>query len=134
MTATRTNLLGLDLEGLVQWCAQLGEKRFRATQLFRWIHQKGVADFELMSDLAKSLREKLAAHATVQALPVIKQHISADGTIKWLFDVGEGNAVETVFIPETDRGTLCISSQAGCAIGCPCWHASKRNIPMWNFL
>ena len=118
MTATRTNLLGLDLEGLVQWCAQLGEKRFRATQLFRWIHQKGVADFELMSDLAKSLREKLAAHATVQALPVIKQHISADGTIKWLFDVGEGNAVETVFIPETDRGTLCISSQAGCAVGC----------------
>lgn len=118
MTTTRTNLLGLDLEGLVQWCAQLGEKRFRATQLYRWIHQKGVADFEQMSDLAKSLREKLAAQAVVQALPVIKQHISADGTIKWLFDVGDGNAVETVFIPETDRGTLCISSQAGCAVGC----------------
>lgn len=115
---TRTHLLGLDLEGLVQWCAQLGEKRFRATQLFRWIHQKGVADFEQMSDLAKSLREKLTTHAIVQALPVIKQHISADGTIKWLFDVGDGNAVETVFIPETDRGTLCISSQAGCAVGC----------------
>ena len=118
MTTTRTNLLGLDLEGLVQWCAQLGEKRFRATQLYRWIHQKGVADFEQMSDLAKSLREKLAAQAVVQALPVIKQHISADGTIKWLFDVGDGNAIESVFIPETDRGTLCVSSQAGCAVGC----------------
>ena len=133
MTATRTNLLGLDLEGLVQWCAQLGEKRFRATQLYRWIHQKGVSDFSQMSDLAKSLREKLAAHAVVQALPVIQQHMSADGTIKWLFDVGDGNAVEAVFIPEysdagekqspspaspLDRGTLCISSQAGCAVNC----------------
>ena len=115
---TTTNLLDFDLEGLVQWCAQLGEKRFRATQLFRWIHQKGVSDFSLMSDLAKSLREKLAAQATITPLPVLTQQMSADGTIKWLFDVGGGNAVEAVFIPETDRGTLCVSSQAGCAVGC----------------
>ena len=115
---TTTNLLDFDLEGLVAWCGQLGEKRFRATQLFRWIHQKGVSDFSLMSDLAKSLREKLAGQATITPLQVLTQQMSADGTIKWLFDVGGGNAVETVFIPETDRGTLCISSQAGCAVGC----------------
>ena len=115
---TTTNLLDFDLEGLVAWCGQLGEKRFRATQLFRWIHQKGVSDFSLMSDLAKSLREKLAAQATITPLPVLTQQMSADGTIKWLFDVGGGNAVEAVFIPETDRGTLCVSSQAGCAVGC----------------
>ncbi len=112
------NLLEFDLEGLAVFCEGLGEKRFRATQLFRWIHQKGASEFDQMSDLAKSLREKLKAHAHVQALPVVSEHFSADGTIKWLFDVGDGNAVETVFIPEDDRGTLCISSQAGCAVGC----------------
>lgn len=112
------NLLGFDLEGLAAFCEQLGEKRFRATQLFRWIHQKGAADFDQMSDLAKSLREKLAGRAHITALPVISEHVSADGTIKWLFDVGAGNAVEAVFIPEDDRGTLCVSSQAGCAVGC----------------
>ncbi len=112
------NLLDYDLDGLAAFCERLGEKRFRATQLFRWIHQKGAAQFEDMSDLAKSLREKLKTTAHVQALPVLSQHISADGTIKWLFDVGGGNAIETVFIPEDDRGTLCVSSQAGCAVAC----------------
>jgi len=112
------NLLDFDLEGLAAFCERLGEKRFRATQLFRWIHQKGATDFDQMSDLAKSLREKLRTTAHLQALPVITQHESADGTIKWLFDVGDGNAVEAVFIPEDDRGTLCVSSQAGCAVGC----------------
>ena len=115
---TPVNLLDFDLEGLAAYCETLGEKRFRATQLFRWIHQRGVADFSQMSDLAKSLREKLAGKAQVAALPVISQHESADGTIKWLFDVGGGNAIEGVFIPEDDRGTLCVSSQAGCAVGC----------------
>jgi 23S rRNA (adenine2503-C2)-methyltransferase len=112
------NLLDFDLDGLAVFCERLGEKRFRATQLFRWIHQKGAQDFDQMSDLAKSLREKLKACAQVQPLTPISRHDSADGTIKWLFDVGDGNAVETVFIPEADRGTLCISSQAGCAVGC----------------
>ena len=115
---TPVNLLDFDLEGLAAYCETLGEKRFRATQLFRWIHQRGVADFSQMTDLAKSLREKLAGKAQVTALPVISQHESADGTIKWLFDVGGGNAIEGVFIPEDDRGTLCVSSQAGCAVGC----------------
>lgn len=112
------NLLDFDLEGLAAFCERLGEKRFRATQLFRWIHQKGAAQFDDMSDLAKSLREKLKTTAHIQAPSVISQHISADGTIKWLFDVGGGNAIESVFIPEDDRGTLCVSSQAGCAVGC----------------
>lgn len=113
-----TNLLDFDLDGMAAFCERLGEKRFRATQLFRWIHQRGASDFDQMSDLAKSLREKLKACAHVAGLPVVSEHVSADGTIKWLFDVGDGNAVETVFIPEDDRGTLCISSQAGCAVGC----------------
>ncbi len=112
------NLLDFDLDGLAAFCEQLGEKRFRATQLFRWIHQKGESDFARMSDLAKSLREKLAGHAEVRPLTVITEQASADGTVKWLFDVGDGNAVEAVFIPEDDRGTLCVSSQAGCAVGC----------------
>ncbi|HEY0823840.1 MAG TPA: 23S rRNA (adenine(2503)-C(2))-methyltransferase RlmN [Ramlibacter sp.] len=112
------NLLDFDLEGLATFCAELGEKRFRATQLFRWIHQKGARDFGQMTDLARSLREKLEGNARIEGLPIISQHESSDGTIKWLFDVGDGNAVESVFIPEEDRGTLCISSQAGCAVGC----------------
>lgn len=113
-----TNLLNFDLQGLVAYCEGLGEKRFRATQLFRWIHQRGASDFDQMTDLAKSLREKLKIQAVIEGLPVITQHESQDGTIKWLFDVGDGNAVESVFIPEDDRGTLCVSSQAGCAVGC----------------
>jgi len=112
------NLLGFDLDGLTAFCQGLGEKRFRAVQLCRWIHQKGESDFEQMSDLAKSLRTKLAGQACVRALPLVTEQVSSDGTIKWLFDVGDGNAVETVFIPEADRGTLCVSSQAGCAVGC----------------
>ena len=112
------NLLDFDLNGLAAFCERLGEKRFRATQLFRWIHQRGASEFDQMSDLAKSLREKLKTCATIQALPVISEHQSSDGTVKWLFDVGAGNAVEAVYIPEDDRGTLCVSSQAGCAVGC----------------
>ena len=112
------NLLDFDLKGLTVFCANLGEKSFRATQLFRWIHQKGATDFEQMTDLAKKLRSKLAQTAHLQSLKIISQQESTDGTIKWLFDVGAGDAVEAVFIPEENRGTLCISSQAGCAVGC----------------
>jgi 23S rRNA (adenine2503-C2)-methyltransferase len=118
MPMNPTNLLDFDHEGLVGYCAELGEKRFRATQLFRWIHQKGEGDFARMSDLAKSLRDKLTAQAVVRPLPVISEHRAADGTIKWLLDTGAGNAIETVFIPEDDRGTLCVSSQVGCAMAC----------------
>ena len=118
LDAMTANLLDFDLEGLAAFCERLGEKRFRATQLFRWIHQRGARDFDQMSDLAKSLREKLKTSAHIEGLSVISQQESADGTIKWLFDVGAGDAVEAVFIPEDDRGTLCVSSQAGCAVGC----------------
>lgn len=114
----RANLLDYDLEGLARFCEGLGEKRFRAVQLFRWIHQRGASDFDAMTDLAKSLREKLKTSAYVQALKVVSQHVSTDGTVKWLFDVGAGNAIEAVYIPESDRGTLCVSSQAGCAVAC----------------
>jgi 23S rRNA (adenine2503-C2)-methyltransferase len=117
MTAL-THLLDLDPEQLVAYCAGLGEKPFRAKQLQRWIHQFGAGDFDAMTDLAKSLREKLKTRATIAAPTVISDHTSTDGTRKWLLDVGQGNAVETVFIPEENRGTLCISTQAGCAVNC----------------
>ncbi len=116
--AELTNLLDLEPAGLVRWCGELGEKPFRAKQLQRWIHQFGESDFEAMTDLAKSLREKLTLHAKVAAPAVISDHTSSDGTRKWLLDVGNGNAVETVFIPEENRGTLCVSTQAGCAVNC----------------
>jgi 23S rRNA (adenine2503-C2)-methyltransferase len=119
MTSKQTvNLLDFDLDGLTVFCEGLGEKAFRAKQLYRWIHQKGASNFDQMSDLAKSLRDKLSGVAHVSALKVLTEQKSRDGTIKWLFDVGNGDAVEAVFIPEDDRNTLCISSQAGCAVGC----------------
>jgi 23S rRNA (adenine2503-C2)-methyltransferase len=114
----RVNLLDFTLPALTGWFAGMGEKPFRARQVFRWIHQRGERDFSAMTDLAKSLREKLAGLAEVRAPGILSEHVSADGTVKWLFDVGVGNGVETVFIPEDDRGTLCVSSQVGCALDC----------------
>lgn len=114
----RVNLLDFDLEGLTAWCASHGEKAFRATQLARWLHRYVEDDFEQMTNLAKSFRAKLAVLAKIEPPKPIAEKKSADGTRKWLFDVGNGNAVESVFIPEDDRGTLCISTQAGCAMGC----------------
>jgi len=116
--AAPTNLLDLDPAQLIAFCGELGEKPFRARQLQRWVHQFGAAEFDAMTDLAKSLRDKLKLHAIVRAPAIISDHTSADGTRKWLLDVGQGNAVETVFIPEENRGTLCISTQAGCAVNC----------------
>ncbi|MEX3689021.1 23S rRNA (adenine(2503)-C(2))-methyltransferase RlmN [Paraburkholderia sp. BR14263] len=119
MTSSSTvNLLDLDAQGLVAYCESLGEKPFRAKQLQRWIHQYNAADFDGMTDLAKSLREKLKGRATIGMPGIISDNVSSDGTRKWLVDVGNGNAVETVFIPEDNRGTLCVSSQAGCAVNC----------------
>ena len=114
----RTNLLDLDAEAMVAWCAARGEKAFRATQLLQWIHRAGVADFGAMTTLARSFREQLHAAAEIRELRTSSDHTSEDGTRKWLLDVGQGNAVEMVFIPETTRGTLCISTQAGCAVNC----------------
>ena len=112
------NLLNFDAQQLTAWFAEQGEKPFRARQVLRWVHKAGEPDFDAMTDLAASLRSKLKEKACVQAPKVMREELSEDGTRKWLLDVGTGNAVETVFIPETDRGTLCVSTQAGCALDC----------------
>ena len=112
------NLLGLDQEGLKAFCAGLGEKPYRARQLLRWIHQAGVDRFDAMTDMSKALRVRLEDCARVLAPRVIRDTTADDGTRKWLLDVGKGNAIEAVFIPEENRGTLCVSSQAGCALEC----------------
>jgi 23S rRNA (adenine2503-C2)-methyltransferase len=112
------NLLDFDLPGLTGFLAQIGEKPFRARQLMRWIHHFGESDFQQMTDLAKSLRERLAQCAAIAAPAVLRDATAADGTRKWLLAVGAGNGIETVFIPEANRGTLCVSSQVGCALEC----------------
>ncbi|RII81988.1 23S rRNA (adenine(2503)-C(2))-methyltransferase RlmN [Neopusillimonas maritima] len=113
------DVLGMGPAELTALVAQWGGKPFRARQLMRWVHQRGAGSFDNMSDLARSFREQLSQHCRIGAPLVQTRQCSSDGTRKWLFDVGQGNAVETVFIPEDDRGTLCISSQAGCTVGCP---------------
>ena len=112
------NLLGLDAQALAQVCEGWGERPFRARQLMHWVHQRGVSDFAQMTELAKSFRARLAESAVVSPPAVISDHTSSDGTRKWLLDVGAGNAIECVFIPEANRGTLCVSTQAGCAMNC----------------
>ena len=112
------NLLDFDRDSLSAWFAEQGEKPFRARQVMRWMHREGCDSFDAMTDVAKSLRAKIAARAVIRAPEPVRDNVSTDGTRKWLLDVGNGNAVETVFIPETNRGTLCISSQAGCALDC----------------
>jgi len=112
------NLLGLGSQQLKAFCANMGEKPYRAKQLLRWIHHAGVDDFSAMTDIAKPLRERLAQCAAITAPEVIRDTTAADGTRKWLLNVRTGNAIEAVFIPETGRGTLCVSSQAGCALEC----------------
>lgn len=120
------NLLDLDPAALTAWFAEQGEKPFRAKQVLRWIHRSGVADFDAMTDIAKCLREKLRARATVLPPAVVSDKLSDDGTRKFLIDVGNHNAVETVFIPEDDRGTLCVSTQAGCALDCAFCSTGKQ--------
>jgi len=114
----RVEVLGLSPDALTAACGQWGQKPFRAKQLLRWIHQRGESDFSQMTDLARDFRELLSTRAQVLTPPVLRDHTSSDGTRKWLLDVGGGNAIETVFIPETSRGTLCVSTQAGCAVHC----------------
>ena len=120
------NLLDFDAEGLTAWFAANGEKPFRARQVLRWMHRFGQSDFDAMTDIAKSLREKLKATAAVVPPAVVSDKLSDDGTRKFLIDVGGGNAVETVFIPEDDRGTLCVSTQAGCALDCSFCSTGKQ--------
>ena len=120
------NLLDFDAAGLIAWFAGMGEKPFRAKQVLRWLHQFGEADFERMSDVARSLRAQLVELAEVRLPQVMRDATAADGTRKWLLDVGNGNAVECVFIPEENRGTLCISTQAGCALDCAFCSTGKQ--------
>ncbi|HEX5093083.1 MAG TPA: 23S rRNA (adenine(2503)-C(2))-methyltransferase RlmN [Burkholderiales bacterium] len=122
----RTNLLDLDAAALAAFFAGLDEKPFRARQVLRWVHQRREDDFARMSDIAKSLRGKLAAAAVVAAPRVVGDNVSADGTRKWLLKVDGANAVDAVFIPETDRGTLCVSSQAGCVLDCAFCSTGKQ--------
>ena len=120
------NLLDFDAASLQRHFAEMGEKPFRATQVLRWIHQRGVADFAAMTDVAKSLREKLSASARIEAPQVVGDGVSEDGTRKWLIKVDGANAVEAVFIPEVRRGTLCVSSQAGCVLDCAFCSTGKQ--------
>ncbi|VAW53136.1 23S rRNA (adenine(2503)-C(2))-methyltransferase @ tRNA (adenine(37)-C(2))-methyltransferase [hydrothermal vent metagenome] len=113
-----TNLLGLDRVALEDFFESIGEKKFRATQVMKWIHQLGVTDFQQMNNLSKNLRNRLVETSCVQNLHVAKDLISKDGTRKWLLQLNDGNHIEAVFIPEDDRGTLCVSSQVGCALDC----------------
>ena len=121
-----TNLLDFDVQQMTDWFAAQGEKPFRARQVLRWIHKNGESDFSAMTDLAASLREKLQRDACITAPTVVREELSSDGTRKWLLNVGTGNAIETVFIPEAERGTLCISTQAGCALDCSFCSTGKQ--------
>lgn len=112
------NLLDYDREGLIDFLVEMGEKPFRAKQILKWIHQSNQSDFNQMSDLAKNLRTKLSESSVIAMPQVTRDHTAADGTRKWLLSVGSGNGIESVFIPEANRGTLCVSSQVGCALAC----------------
>ncbi|WP_347888465.1 23S rRNA (adenine(2503)-C(2))-methyltransferase RlmN [Nitrosomonas europaea] len=112
------NLLDFNKTELVRFCGEMGEKPYRARQLLRWVHQSGKTEFMEMSDLAKGFRHKLMECAVVQLPEIVSDYTAGDGTRKWLLSTGAGNAVEMVFIPEPNRGTLCVSSQVGCALAC----------------
>jgi len=114
----KLNLIGMSQGELETFFAESGEKPFRARQVLQWMHQRGVTDFDLMTDLSKNLRNNLQSIARVEVPATVSERLSNDGTVKWLFASGSGQAVETVFIPEAGRGTLCISSQVGCALDC----------------
>ena len=122
----KVNLLGLSAYRLGDFFESLGEKRFRATQILKWIHQGGVDDFQAMSNISKDLRNKLQEVAEIRAPEVVSCHDSADGTRKWLIRVEGGSCVETVYIPEKDRGTLCVSSQIGCSLDCSFCSTGKQ--------
>jgi 23S rRNA (adenine2503-C2)-methyltransferase len=122
----KLNLLDFDAQSLVTWFVEMGEKPFRARQVLRWVHQLGEDDFSHMTDVARTLRLRLAERAEVRSPQILGDSTAADGTRKWLLDVGNGNAVECVFIPEENRGTLCVSTQAGCALECAFCSTGKQ--------
>ncbi|ALP53620.1 23S rRNA (adenine(2503)-C2)-methyltransferase [Candidatus Tenderia electrophaga] len=118
MNTDKVNLLGLDRQGLEAFFTAMGEKAFRASQVMKWIHQFGVEDFEQMTNMSKALRQRLGESAEIRAPEVVLDRGSSDGTHKWVLRLDGGNHIETVFIPDGERGTLCVSSQVGCALEC----------------
>ena len=125
-STVKTNLLGLTQQEMEKFFESIGEKRFRAGQVMKWIHHFGVDDFAAMTNVGKALREKLEAVAEIRGPEVVSEDISADGTRKWVVRVASGSCVETVYIPTDDRGTLCVSSQAGCALDCSFCSTGKQ--------
>lgn len=134
----KVDLLGMDKQAMESFFTSIGEKPFRAGQVMKWIHQFGVSEFDEMTNLSKSLREKLVKVAQVRTPKIVAEQISDDGTIKWLLEVDNHNSVETVFIPEKNRGTLCISSQVGCALECSFCSTGQqgfnRNLENWEII
>ncbi|MCL6691565.1 23S rRNA m(2)A-2503 methyltransferase [Pseudomonas citronellolis] len=125
-TAAKANLLGMTKPQLEEFFESIGEKRFRAGQVMQWIHHFGAEDFDAMTNVGKALREKLKARAEIRGPEVVSQDISSDGTRKWVVRVASGSCVETVYIPQNGRGTLCVSSQAGCALDCSFCSTGKQ--------
>lgn len=134
----KVDLLGMDRSALEAFFQSIGEKPFRATQIMKWIHQFGVSDFDEMTNLSKALREKLKEKAIIRTPKIVAEQRSSDGTIKWLLEVDNHNSIEAVFIPEKNRGTLCISSQVGCALDCSFCATGKqgfnRNLSNWEII
>lgn len=134
----KVDLLGMDRQTMEAFFKSIGEKPFRAGQVMKWIHQFGVSEFEEMTNLSKGLREKLVKVAQVRTPKIVAEQVSEDGTIKWLLEVDNNNSVETVFIPEKNRGTLCISSQVGCALECSFCSTGQqgfnRNLENWEIV
>ena len=134
----KSDLLGLDKKGLADFFVSIGEKPFRSTQVMKWIHQFGVSDFDKMTNLSKALREKLKKTAIIRTPKIVAEQRSKDGTIKWLLEMDNRNSVEVVFIPEKERGTLCISSQVGCSLTCTFCATGKqgfnRNLENWEII
>lgn len=126
IAATRPNLLGYDGAALRAYFGSINEAPYRAEQLIKWVHQQGITDFAQMTNMSKALREKLAASCELRPPEILTEHLSADGTRKWLMKVGPDASVETVFIPENDRGTLCVSSQVGCPLDCSFCATAKQ--------
>ncbi|WP_127470285.1 23S rRNA (adenine(2503)-C(2))-methyltransferase RlmN [Thiomicrorhabdus aquaedulcis] len=134
----KVDLLGMDRAAMEAYFTQIGEKPFRASQVMKWIHQFGVSEFDEMTNLSKALRDKLKQLAWVRTPKIVAEQYSEDGTIKWLLEVDNHNSIETVFIPEKNRGTLCISSQVGCALECTFCSTGQqgfnRNLENWEII
>jgi 23S rRNA (adenine2503-C2)-methyltransferase len=126
MNETKTNLLGLDMKALSQFLVELGEKPFRAQQILKWIHAESLDNFGEMTNLSKSLRQQLEEKCEIKCPELLTEQLAKDGTRKWLFKVEGGSAIETVYIPEPERATLCISSQVGCALNCSFCHTAQQ--------